>query len=102
MPNEEKRDETFRRRGRADARRRGALPARLRDAVENPPRNLRRAVLGQPLQFTVPVHLNDDESLGGHFAVATGRFVTKPGEYTVYVGNSADNTPHTATLTVGS
>jgi beta-glucosidase len=27
--------------------------------------------------------------------------VTKPGEYTVYVGNSADNTPHTATLTVG-
>jgi hypothetical protein len=28
--------------------------------------------------------------------------VTKPWEYTVYVGNSADNTPHTATLTVGS
>jgi beta-glucosidase len=28
-------------------------------------------------------------------------FVTKRGEYTVYVGTSADNTPHTATLTVG-
>jgi beta-glucosidase len=28
-------------------------------------------------------------------------FVTKPGKYTVYVGNSADNTSHTATLTVG-
>jgi beta-glucosidase len=27
-------------------------------------------------------------------------FVIKPGEYTVYVGNSADNTPHTTTLTV--
>jgi hypothetical protein len=27
--------------------------------------------------------------------------VAKPGEYTVYVGNSADNTPHTSTLTVG-
>jgi hypothetical protein len=26
--------------------------------------------------------------------------VIKPGEYTVYVGNSADNTPLTATLTV--
>jgi beta-glucosidase len=28
-------------------------------------------------------------------------FAIKPGEYTVYVGNSADNTPHQATLTVG-
>jgi beta-glucosidase len=28
-------------------------------------------------------------------------FVIKPGEYTVYVGNSADDTPYTATLTVG-
>jgi beta-glucosidase len=28
-------------------------------------------------------------------------FVTTPGKYTVYVGNSADNTSHTATLTVG-
>jgi beta-glucosidase len=30
----------------------------------------------------------------------SGRFVTKPGEYTVYVGTSADDTLHTATLTV--
>jgi hypothetical protein len=32
---------------------------------------------------------------------ATRRFLTRPDEYTVYVGNSADNTPHTATLTAG-
>jgi beta-glucosidase len=31
----------------------------------------------------------------------TQRFVTEPGRYTIYVGNSADNTPHTATLTAG-
>ena len=30
----------------------------------------------------------------------TQRFVTKPGEYTVYVGNWADHTPHQETLTV--
>jgi beta-glucosidase len=30
----------------------------------------------------------------------TRSFVTKPGEYTVHVGTSADSTPHTATLTV--
>jgi beta-glucosidase len=29
----------------------------------------------------------------------TQGFVTEPGQYTIYVGNSADNTPHTATLT---
>ena len=28
-------------------------------------------------------------------------FVTKPGQYTVFVGNSADNTPHRATVRVG-
>jgi beta-glucosidase len=38
----------------------------------------------------------------GVWDYCTRRFVTKPGTYTVYVGNSADNTPHTATLTVGS
>jgi beta-glucosidase len=27
-------------------------------------------------------------------------FVTKPGEYTIYIGNSADNTPHTTPLIV--
>ncbi|MDA0164121.1 glycoside hydrolase family 3 C-terminal domain-containing protein [Solirubrobacter ginsenosidimutans] len=27
-------------------------------------------------------------------------FVTKPGEYTIYIGNSADNTPHTTLLIV--
>ena len=29
-------------------------------------------------------------------------FVVKPGEYTIYVGNAADHTPHQATLMVGS
>jgi beta-glucosidase len=28
-------------------------------------------------------------------------FVIKPGDYTVYVGNSADDTPHALTLTIG-
>jgi beta-glucosidase len=28
-------------------------------------------------------------------------FVIKPGQYSIYVGNSADNTPHTSTLAVG-
>jgi beta-glucosidase len=27
-------------------------------------------------------------------------FVVKPGQYTVYVGSSADDTPHTVTITV--
>nr|WP_308016548.1 fibronectin type III-like domain-contianing protein [Jidongwangia harbinensis] len=31
---------------------------------------------------------------------STRAFVTKPGEYTVHVGTSADSTPHTATITV--
>lgn len=29
-------------------------------------------------------------------------FVTKPGKYTVYVGDSADNTPHTISLTIAA
>ena len=29
----------------------------------------------------------------------TRSFQTVPGDYTVYVGTSADNTPHTATVT---
>jgi beta-glucosidase len=37
----------------------------------------------------------------GVWDYCTRGFVTKPGDYTVYVGNSADNTPHTAMLTVG-
>jgi beta-glucosidase len=30
----------------------------------------------------------------------TQAFTIKPGQYTVYVGNSADNTPHTTTLAI--
>ena len=37
----------------------------------------------------------------GVWDYCTHSFSIKPGEYTVYVGNSADNTPHTTTLTVG-
>jgi beta-glucosidase len=37
----------------------------------------------------------------GIWDYCTQAFVTKPGEYTIYVGNSADNTPHTVTLTAG-
>ena len=37
----------------------------------------------------------------GVWDYSTQGFVTKPGRYTIYVGNSADNTPHTATLTAG-
>jgi beta-glucosidase len=36
----------------------------------------------------------------GVWDYCTQAFVTRPGEYTVYVGNSADNTPHTAPLTI--
>jgi beta-glucosidase len=36
----------------------------------------------------------------GVWDYCSGRFVTKPGEYTVYVGTSADDTPHTATVAV--
>ena len=36
----------------------------------------------------------------GVWDYCTRAFVTRPGEYTVYVGNSADNTPHTTTLTI--
>jgi beta-glucosidase len=51
-----------------------------------------------------PVTITIDPAATNHpFGVwdyCTRRFVIKPGEYTVYVGNSADNTPLTATLTV--
>jgi beta-glucosidase len=52
-----------------------------------------------------PVTITIDPAATNHpFGVwdyCTRGFVTKPGEYTIYVGNSADNTPHTATVTVG-
>jgi beta-glucosidase len=51
-----------------------------------------------------PVTITIDPAATNHpFGVwdyCSRRFVIKPGEYTVYVGNSADNTPHTTTLTV--
>ena len=51
------------------------------------------------------VRITIDPSATSHpFGVwdyCTRDFVTEPGTYTVYGGNSADNTPHTATITVG-
>ena len=37
----------------------------------------------------------------GIWDYCTQALVTKPGEYTVYVGNSADNTPYGVKLTAG-
>jgi beta-glucosidase len=52
----------------------------------------------KPVTVTIdPAATNHPFSLWDY---CTHRFATKPGEYTVYVGNSADNTPHTTTLTV--
>jgi beta-glucosidase len=51
-----------------------------------------------------PVMITIDPAATNHpFGVweyCTQGFVIKPGQYTVYVGNSADNTPHTTTLIV--
>jgi beta-glucosidase len=52
----------------------------------------------QPVRITVdPAGTNHPF---GVWDYCTRDFVTAPGTYTVYVGTSADNTPHTATLTV--
>jgi len=52
-----------------------------------------------------PVTVTIDPAATNHpFSVwdyCTHRFAIKPGKYTVYVGNSADKTPYTTTLTVG-
>jgi beta-glucosidase len=52
-----------------------------------------------------PVTIIIDPSATNHpFGVwdySTQDFVTKPGQYTIYVGNSAEHTPHVATLTAG-
>ena len=53
---------------------------------------------------STPVTITIDPAATNHpFGVwdyCTRSFVTKPGNYTVYVGNSADNIPHMATLSV--
>jgi len=52
----------------------------------------------QPVRMTIdPAATNHPFSVWDY---CTRGFVTKPGTYAVYVGNSADNTPHTATLTL--
>jgi beta-glucosidase len=55
---------------------------------------------GASEQVTITI---DPAATNHPFAVwdyCTRAFVTKSGQYTVYVGSSADETPHTATLTV--
>ena len=53
----------------------------------------------KPVTITIdPAATNHPFSVWDYCAQS---FVIKPGQYTVYVGNSADNTPHTATLTAG-
>ena len=59
----------------------------------------------KPKRQSKPVTITVDPAATNHpFGVwdyCTRGFVTKPGKHTIYVGNSADNTPHMATLTVG-
>jgi beta-glucosidase len=53
----------------------------------------------KPVTITI-----DPEATNHPFSVwdyCTRSFLIKPGEYTLYVGNSADNTPHTTTVNVG-
>ena len=74
-------------------------------AAGQPPKRLVgfRKVFVEPGE-SKPVTITIDPAATNHpFGVwdyCTRGFVTPPGEYTVYVGNSADNTPHTTTLTV--
>jgi beta-glucosidase len=55
---------------------------------------------GESKQVTITIDPAATNHPFGVWDYGTQRFVTKPGEYTVYVGNSADNTPYTATFTV--
>jgi beta-glucosidase len=56
------------------------------------------AAASQPVTITIdPGATNHPFSAWDY---CSRQFVTKPGTYTVYVGNSADNTRHTATITV--
>ena len=55
---------------------------------------------GESKQVTITIDPAATNHLFGVWDYGTQRFVTKPGEYTVYVGNSADNSPYTATFTV--
>jgi beta-glucosidase len=53
----------------------------------------------EPVRITVdPAATNHPFSVWDH---CTHGFVVRPGTYTVYVGTSADDTPHTSTVTVG-
>ena len=55
---------------------------------------------GESKQVTITIDPAATNHPFGVWDYGTQRFVTKPGEYTVYVGNSTDNSPYTATFTV--
>src|SRR3954447_10682654 len=74
--------------------------------VGQPPKRLVgfRKVLAEPGAREAVTITIDPAATNHPFGVwdyCTQSFAIKPGEYTVYVGNSADHTPHQATLTVG-
>jgi beta-glucosidase len=56
---------------------------------------------GASEQVTITIDPTATNHPFGVWDYCSQAFVTRSGEYTVYVGNSADNTPHTASLTVG-
>ena len=55
---------------------------------------------GGSKQVTIAIDAAATNHPFGVWDYCTRGFVTKPGKYTIYVGNSAENTPHTATLTI--
>jgi beta-glucosidase len=55
---------------------------------------------GASKQVTITVDPTATNHPFGVWDYCTQSFMTKPGQYTVYVGNSADNTPHVSTVTV--
>ena len=75
-------------------------------AAGQPPKRLvgLQKVLIEPGE-SKPVTITIEPAATNHpFSVwdyCTHTFAIKPGDYTVYVGNSAETTPHTTTLTVG-
>jgi beta-glucosidase len=89
-----------------DDERRAETPVQPTHGGGQPPKRLVgfQKVLVQPGQ-SKPVTIAIDPAATNHpFGVwdyCTRGFVTKPGKHTIYVGNSANNTPHMATLTVG-
>jgi len=56
---------------------------------------------GESTLVRIPIDPAGTNHPFGVWDYCTRAFVIKPGDYTVYVGNSADDTPHALTLTIG-